>query len=170
MSTIEHKKEAPKHVVCKVITVSDTRDKESDKSGKLMIDRLQEAGHTVKDYVIVKDIKDQLRAEVLKGCEDPEIDVVLTNGGTGIALRDITIETVKELFDKEIDGFGELFRMLSYHEDIGSAAILSRAAAGVVKNKAVFSTPGSSGAVRLAMNKLILPELGHVVRELKKDL
>ncbi|MBU8879705.1 molybdenum cofactor biosynthesis protein MoaB [Bacillus sp. FJAT-29790] len=170
MTTIEHKKEAPKHVSCKVITVSDTRGVDTDKSGRLMIDLLESAGHTVADYVIVKDEGEQLREEILKGCKDPAIDVVLTNGGTGIALRDITIETVKGLFDKEISGFGELFRMLSYQEDIGSAAILSRAVAGVVQNKAVFSTPGSSGAVRLAMNKLILPELGHVVRELKKDL
>jgi molybdopterin adenylyltransferase len=170
MSTQEHKMEAPKHVVCKVITVSDTRDKDTDKSGKLMIDLLKGAGHQVLSYCIVKDEVDELRKEVLKGCNDPEIDVVLTNGGTGIALRDITIETVKSLFDKEISGFGELFRMLSYQEDIGSAAILSRAVAGTVKDKAVFSTPGSSGAVKLAMNKLILPELGHVVRELKKDL
>ncbi|KOP83730.1 molybdenum cofactor biosynthesis protein B [Cytobacillus solani] len=170
MSTHEHKMEAPKQVACKVITVSDTRDKVTDKSGKLMIDLLEGAGHHVRSYCIVKDEADELRTEVLKGCSDPEIDVVLTNGGTGIALRDITIETVKALFDKEISGFGELFRMLSYQEDIGSAAILSRAVAGTIKDKAVFSTPGSSGAVKLAMNKLILPELGHVVRELKKDL
>lgn len=135
-----------------------------------MIQLLEEAGHIIADYVIVKDEAEPIRQAVLNGCEDANIDVVLTNGGTGIALRDVTIETVRDLFDKEISGFGELFRMLSYQEDIGSAAILSRAAAGVVKNKAVFSTPGSSGAVRLAMNKLILPELGHAVRELKKDL
>ncbi|MBP2241403.1 molybdenum cofactor biosynthesis protein B [Cytobacillus eiseniae] len=170
MSTIEHKKEAPKQVSCKVITVSDTRDKNTDKSGKLMIDFLEQAGHIVHSYSIVKDEAAELRREVLEGCNDPNIEVILTNGGTGIALRDITIETVKELFDKEISGFGELFRMLSYQEDIGSAAILSRAIAGTVKDKAIFSTPGSSGAVKLAMNKLILPELGHVVRELKKDL
>ncbi|MBT2689336.1 molybdenum cofactor biosynthesis protein MoaB [Bacillus sp. ISL-47] len=170
MSTFEHKKEAPKEVRCKIVTVSDTRDKDTDKSGKLMIQLLEEAGHLIADYVIVKDESGPIREAVLKGCEDPNIDVVLTNGGTGIALRDVTIETVRDLFDKEIDGFGELFRMLSYTEDIGSAAILSRAAAGSVNNRAVFSTPGSSGAVRLAMNKLILPELGHVVRELKKDL
>jgi molybdenum cofactor biosynthesis protein B len=170
MSTFEHKKEAPKEVRCKIVTVSDTRDKDTDKSGKLMIQLLEEAGHIIADYVIVKDESVPIREAVLKGCEDSNIDVVLTNGGTGIALRDVTIETVRDLFDKEIDGFGEIFRMLSYTEDIGSAAILSRAAAGTVKNKAVFSTPGSSGAVRLAMNKLILPELGHVVRELKKDL
>ena len=170
MSTYEHKMEAPKQVVCKVITVSDTRDKVTDKSGKLMIDLLEGAGHRVHSYCIVKDEAEELRLEVMKGCNDPEIDIVLTNGGTGIALRDITIETVKALFDKEITGFGELFRMLSYQEDIGSAAILSRAVAGTIKDKAVFSTPGSSGAVKLAMTKLILPELGHVVRELKKDL
>lgn len=170
MSTYEHKKEAPKQVSCKIITVSDTRNKDTDKSGKLMIDLLEDAGHLVVDYVIVKDEAEALRTEILKGSQDPNIDAILTNGGTGIALRDVTIETVKALFDKEISGFGELFRMLSYQEDIGSAAILSRAVAGVVNNKAVFSTPGSTGAVRLAMNKLILPELGHVVRELKKDL
>ncbi|MEH6990161.1 MogA/MoaB family molybdenum cofactor biosynthesis protein [Cytobacillus firmus] len=170
MSTLEHKKKAPKKVRCKVITVSDTRDEETDKSGKLMIQLLEEAGHIIADYEIVQDEKTLIRQAVLKGCENPGVDAVLTNGGTGIALRDVTIETVRELFDKEIDGFGELFRMLSYTEDIGSAAILSRAAAGTVQNKAVFSTPGSSGAVRLAMNKLILPELGHIVRELRKDL
>jgi molybdopterin adenylyltransferase len=170
MSTVEHKQAAPKIVKCKIITVSDTRTKETDKSGQLMIELLTQAGHTIADYVIVKDEETPIRNAVLNGCEDPGIDVILTNGGTGIALRDVTIETVISLFDKEISGFGELFRLLSYQEDIGSAAILSRAAAGVVKNKAVFSTPGSTGAVRLAMNKLILPELGHVVRELQKDL
>ncbi|MFB6467693.1 molybdenum cofactor biosynthesis protein B [Cytobacillus sp. Hz8] len=170
MSTEQHKMEAPKKVHCKVITVSDTRNKETDKSGRLMMDLLKEAGHQIMDYVIVKDEQESIRLEVLKGCDDPEIDIVLTNGGTGIAKRDVTIETVTSLFDKEISGFGEIFRLLSYQEDIGSAAILSRATAGVIENKAVFSTPGSSGAVRLAMNKLILPELGHVVRELRKDL
>jgi molybdenum cofactor biosynthesis protein B len=170
MSTTEHKKEAPKSVNCKVITVSDTRTKETDKSGQMMISLLQEAGHVIGDYVIVKDEEGPIRLEILKGCENPEIDVILTNGGTGIARRDVTIETVQKLFEKEMTGFGELFRMLSYQEDIGSAAILSRAAAGVINNKAVFSTPGSSGAVKLAMTKLIIPEIGHVVRELRKDL
>ncbi|MGJ7920426.1 MogA/MoaB family molybdenum cofactor biosynthesis protein [Neobacillus sp. LXY-4] len=170
MSTKEHKQAAPKNVRCKIVTVSDTRTKENDKSGGLMIELLTEAGHVIADYVIVKDDAEPIRDAVLKGCEDPNIDVVLTNGGTGIALRDVTIETVAALFQKEISGFGELFRLLSYQEDIGSAAILSRAAAGVIDNKAVFSTPGSTGAVRLAMTKLILPEIGHVVSELQKDL
>lgn len=170
MSTEEHKKEAPKTVNCKVITVSDTRNKVTDKSGSLMMDLLEKAGHHIVDYVIVKDESISIQNEIIKGCDREDIDVILTNGGTGIAIRDVTIETVQRLLEKEMVGFGELFRMLSYQEDIGSAAILSRAIAGVVKNKAVFSTPGSSGAVKLAMNKLILPEIGHVVRELKKDL
>ncbi|WP_066063500.1 MogA/MoaB family molybdenum cofactor biosynthesis protein [Neobacillus soli] len=170
MSTHEHKMEAPKSVNCKIITVSDTRGIETDKSGKLIIELLEQAGHRIVDYCIVKDESTPIQTEILKGCAREDIDVILTNGGTGIAKRDVTIETVKGLLEKEIVGFGELFRMLSYQEDIGSAAILSRAIAGVAKNKAVFSVPGSSGAVKLAMNKLILPEIGHVVREIKKDL
>lgn len=170
MSLQNHRTTAILTVRCKVITVSDTRNKETDKSGHLMKELLEQSGHKVVDYVIVKDESEAIRAEVLSGCKDDNIDVVLTNGGTGIAKRDVTIETVKQLFDKEINGFGELFRLLSYQEDIGSAAILSRAIAGVIQDKALFSTPGSTGAVRLAMNKLILPELGHVVKELRKDL
>jgi molybdenum cofactor biosynthesis protein B len=170
MSTTEHKQEAPKKVNCKVITASDTRNKDTDKSGKVMIEMLEQAGHAIVDYVIVKDEAAPIKEAILNGCAREDIDVILTNGGTGIAKRDVTIETVQGMLDKEIVGFGELFRMLSYQEDIGSAAILSRAIAGVVKNKAVFSTPGSTGAVKLAMNKLILPEIGHVVREIKKDL
>ncbi|PDM41618.1 MULTISPECIES: MogA/MoaB family molybdenum cofactor biosynthesis protein [unclassified Geobacillus] len=170
MSVTEHKKEAPHIVRCKVITISDTRTKDTDKSGKLMMDLLKEAGHEVVSYEIVKDEKEAIREAILRGCEQTNIDVVLTNGGTGIAKRDVTIETVKEIIEKEIVGFGELFRMLSYTEDIGSAAILSRAIAGVANDTAIFSTPGSSGAVRLAMTKLILPELGHVMREIRKDL
>ncbi|MEH7418332.1 molybdenum cofactor biosynthesis protein B [Neobacillus drentensis] len=170
MSSEEHKKEAPKAVRCKIITVSDTRNQETDKSGRLMMEMLEGAGHKIADYCIVKDETAPIQAEILKGCDRDDIDVILTNGGTGIAKRDVTIETVEGLLEKEIVGFGELFRMLSYQEDIGSAAILSRAIAGVVKDKGVFSTPGSTGAVKLAMSKLILPEIGHVVRELKKDL
>jgi molybdopterin adenylyltransferase len=170
MSVQEHKKQAAKVVGCKIITVSDTRDKETDKSGKQMIELLENEGHNIIDYVIVKDESVPIENEIIKGCNNEEIDVILLNGGTGIAKRDVTIETVQNLLEKEIVGFGELFRMLSYQEDIGSSAILSRAIAGVVKNKAVFSTPGSTGAVKLAMHKLILPEIGHVVRELQKDI
>ncbi|APH69587.1 molybdenum cofactor biosynthesis protein [Bacillus subtilis] len=168
MSVQEHKQEAPDIVRCKVITVSDTRTEETDKSGKLMISFLEEAGHHIAAYEIVKDEKDALQRAVLAGCMDEQTDAVLLNGGTGIANRDVTIEAITPLFSKELPGFGEIFRMLSY-EDIGSAAIMSRATAGVIQHTAVFSTPGSSGAVKLAMNKLIIPELAHVVREIRKD-
>ncbi|ASB87924.1 molybdenum cofactor biosynthesis protein MoaB [Bacillus sonorensis] len=170
MSVEEHKKEAPSRVLCKVITVSDTRTEETDKSGRLMKEFLTEAGHEIVSYEIVKDEKKDIQAAVLDGCRDDRVDAVLLNGGTGIAARDVTIETIAPLFSKEIPGFGEIFRMLSYTEDIGASAILSRAAAGVIQNKAVFATPGSSGAVKLAMTKLIVPELAHVIRELRKDI
>jgi molybdopterin adenylyltransferase len=170
MSTEEHKRKAPKTVRCKIITISDTRNPETDKSGSLMKELLEAEGHVVSSYQIVADEREKIGEAVLEGCSDPAIDAVLTNGGTGIALRDVTIETVSALYQKEITGFGELFRMLSYQEDIGPAAMLSRASAGIIQNTAVFSTPGSSGAVRLAMNKLIIPELGHLVSEVRKDL
>ncbi|UPT60305.1 molybdenum cofactor biosynthesis protein [Geobacillus thermoleovorans] len=169
MSTAVHKQEAPQTVRCKVITVSDTRTEETDQSGRLMIELLTEAGHEVVGYEIVKDEADAIREAVLDGCRRADVDAVLTNGGTGIAKRDVTIETVGALLEKELVGFGELFRFLSYTEDIGPAAMLSRAVAGVAMDTAVFCTPGSTGAVRLAMTKLILPELGHVVREIRKD-
>lgn len=170
MSIIEHKLEASYSVNCKIITVSDTRNEESDKSGKLIKHLLEENGHIVVDYEIVRDEKTLIRTSVLKGCEARNIDVVLINGGTGIAKRDVTIEAVQSVFEKEITGFGEIFRILSYQEDIGSAAMLSRAIAGASMDTAVFAMPGSSRAVKLAMDRLILPELGHVVKEIKKDL
>ncbi|QHE53257.1 molybdenum cofactor biosynthesis protein B [Pontibacillus sp. HMF3514] len=170
MSVTEHKKDHHTSVRCMVITVSDTRDEETDKSGRLIKDYLKEEGHKVTRYVIVKDEQLAIKEAVVSGLEDPSVDAVLTNGGTGMAYRDVTIETVHPLLDKEMTGFGELFRMLSYSEDIGSSAILSRAIAGVSQHTAIFSTPGSSGAVKLAMEKLILPELRHVVKEVKKDI
>jgi molybdenum cofactor biosynthesis protein B len=170
VSTLEHKAEAPQKVACMVITVSDTRNEEMDKSGKLMIQLLEESGHSTELYQIVPDEPDRIKEAIHRGIHSSSVKVILLNGGTGIAYRDTTYETVSSLLEKEMPGFGEIFRYLSYVEDIGSAAILSRAVAGTVKGKAVFSTPGSSGAVRLAMNKIIIPELGHVVRELEKDL
>lgn len=135
-----------------------------------MIKMLQEASHTVLDYQIVTDDYHVIFEAVKDGCLDKEIDVILLNGGTGIAKRDVTIEVVQSLLEKEITGFGEIFRMLSYLKDIGSAAILSRAVAGVSNDTAIFSMPGSSGAVKLAMEKIIIPEFNHVVREIRKDL
>lgn len=166
----DHRKEAPDHVSCAVITVSDTRNKETDKSGKLIIELLEKAGHRISFYEIVKDDRQSIEQTIRKATENENVEAVLMNGGTGISKRDVTIETIEPMFDKQLDGFGELFRYLSYELDIGSASMLSRATAGVIHNRIVFATPGSSGAVKLAMEKLILPELGHVVRELKKDL
>src|SRR3954447_19637716 len=170
MSVSQHKKEAPKKVNCKVVTVSDTRSKETDKSGSLMIKMLQNASHSVLDYQIVTDDYHVIYEAIKGGCLDKEFDIILLNGGTGIAKRDVTIEVVQSLIEKELTGFGEIFRMLSYLEDIGSAAILSRAVAGVSNDTAIFSMPGSRGAVKLAMEKIIIPEINHVVREIRKDL
>ncbi|PYI50800.1 MogA/MoaB family molybdenum cofactor biosynthesis protein [Paenibacillus flagellatus] len=168
-SVEEHRREAPSSVRCMIVTVSDTRTPETDKSGQLMRQLLEESGYIVADYRIVKDEYEHIRELVRSASEDDRIEAVLLNGGTGIAMRDTTYEAVRDSLDKEMPGFGEIFRYLSYAEDIGPAAILSRAVAGVRGNTAVFSMPGSSGAVRLAMTKIVVPELRHVMREIYKD-
>lgn len=169
MSVEEHKKYTTS-IKCMIITISDTRSKETDKSGDLIEKLLEQAGHQVNFKEIIKDDQTAIKTMIVAGCENPEVEVIITNGGTGISYRDVTIESVKEILDREMPGFGEIFRVLSYEEDIGSAAILSRAIAGVRNHTAIFSTPGSSGAVKLAMNKLIVPELSHIVNEINKDL
>jgi molybdopterin adenylyltransferase len=167
VSLTEHRQKKAISISAAVITVSDTRTEVTDKSGMKMIGYLEEAGHKVSFYKICKDDKRSILTAI-NDTDSVEVDVVLLNGGTGLAQRDITIETITPLFTKEITGFGELFRYLSYTEDIGSAAILSRATAGVYKDRVIFSTPGSTGAVKLAMEKLILPELQHIVNEIRK--
>ncbi|WP_127586644.1 MogA/MoaB family molybdenum cofactor biosynthesis protein [Paenibacillus koleovorans] len=169
MSTEEHRKEAPSSVRCMIITVSDTRNEETDKSGQLMKRLLEENGYVIADYKIVKDEYARIQSLIRTASESPSIEAVLLNGGTGIALRDTTYEAVRDVLDKEMPGFGEIFRYLSFAEDIGPAAILSRAVAGVCGNTAVFSMPGSSGAVKLAMTHIVIPELRHVMREIYKD-
>lgn len=169
MSVHEHKQRV-ESVRCMVLTISDTRSEATDKSGNLILDSIKQAGHLVQVKKILKDDVALIQAMIREGCADPEVDAIITNGGTGIAYRDVTIEAVKGMLEKEMPGFGEIFRTLSYKEDIGSAAMLSRAIAGVRQHTAVFSTPGSSGAVKLAMNKLIIPELSHIVKEIAKDI
>lgn len=169
MSVHEHK-QCAESVRCMVLTISDTRSEATDKSGNLILDSIKQAGHLVQVKKILKDDVASIQAMIREGCADPEVDAIITNGGTGIAYRDVTIEAVKGMLEKEMPGFGEIFRMLSYEEDIGSAAMLSRAIAGVRQHTAVFSTPGSSGAVKLAMHKLIIPELSHIVKEIGKDI
>jgi molybdopterin adenylyltransferase len=162
MSHQEHRQQAPEHVRCAVITVSDTRTPETDTSGKLMQESLAREGHRVCAYMIVKDEPDDIRHLLTHHIQTPETDAVLLSGGTGISSRDGTYEVVQSCLDKELTGFGELFRMLSY-EEIGSAAMMSRATAGVASGTVIVSMPGSSGAVRLAMEKLVLPELAHMI-------
>lgn len=168
MSIQEHKAIAPEHARCMIVTVSDTRDEETDKSGKLIRSLLSEHNQPVNEYRIISDDSELIREAAAFAIENQEIDVLIFNGGTGIASRDVTIEALIPLFEKEITGFGELFRMLSYTEDIGSGAMLSRAVAGVSGKTAIFALPGSTGAVKLGMEKLILPELTHVVQQLQK--
>ena len=160
-----HRADAPVSVRVFVLTISDTRSEATDTSGAAIVDALTAAGHTVTGRKILHDDPAPV-ASAVRGAT-VSADVIITTGGTGITSRDSTYEALAQLFDKRLDGFGELFRMLSY-EQIGAAAMLSRACAGTIRNTAVFLLPGSEKAVRLAMDKLILPEIGHVVRELKR--
>jgi molybdopterin adenylyltransferase len=166
-SVEEHRAEAPAALRIAVLTISDTRDESEDISGRWIKDALGEAGHEVTESAVVRDEPVAIVEQVLNWADREEIDAVISTGGTGIAPRDRTPEALAEIFDRTLDGFGELFRMLSYHE-IGSAAMLSRATAGTVRGKPVFALPGSKNAVRLAMERLILPEIGHVVFEARK--
>ncbi|KKI53111.1 MAG: molybdenum cofactor biosynthesis protein MoaB [Staphylococcus equorum] len=154
---------------CAVLTVSDTRDYKTDKGGKLVIELLSELNVSIDKahYKIVKDEQEAIQMQVEQWLSE-DIDVIVTTGGTGIAQRDVTIEAVSSFFTKEIEGFGELFRYLSYAEDVGTRALLSRAIAGTVGDKLIFSIPGSTGAVKLALEKLIKPELNHLVKEITK--
>ena len=155
----------PPNLRCAVLTISDSRTLATDNSGDAIVDALTASGHQVVARQIVRDepalVRDFLRKHA------PEAQVIITTGGTGITSRDTTFEAISALLDKTMDGFGELFRMLSY-EEIGSAAMLTRACAGTIDRTMVFALPGSPHAVALAMNKLILPEIGHVVRELSR--
>ena len=162
MSHVEHREAAPASVGVAVITVSDTRDRDTDKSGQLIREKLEGAGHTVVHYAIVKDTARQIKGELAIAIEKRGCQALILNGGTGIAPRDNTFEVVDGMLEKKLPGFGEIFRYLSYKE-IGAAAIMSRAVAGTHRGRILISLPGSSGAVRLAMDELILPELGHLV-------
>ncbi|TLZ69103.1 MAG: molybdenum cofactor biosynthesis protein MoaB [Methanobacteriota archaeon] len=156
----KHKEHAPASVKCGVITISDSRTSETDESGKLVRDLLLRAGHSVLFYVVVKDEAKPILDAVEQASWTCE--AIVTNGGTGLAKRDVTIPTLLPAFERTVPGFGEIFRSLSY-DAIGSAAMLSGAVAGVYHGRLVFCLPGSPDACRLAVEKLILPELGHAV-------
>jgi molybdopterin adenylyltransferase len=163
----EHRASAPRAAGCFVLTVSDSKTHETDTSGALIRELLAGAGHRVAGHAIVKDEPAEVTAMIERGCGDPAVEAFILTGGTGISSRDSTYEAVEALLDKRLTGFGELFRYLSYQE-IGAAAMLSRAQAGVVRGRILFSLPGSPDACRLALEKLILPELGHLLREARR--
>ncbi len=160
----EHRRAAPTSVRCAVLTVSDTRTLATDTGGQLLVDLLECSGHRVLDRQIVRDDLSAIREWVTRWRDRSDIEAIFITGGTGLSRRDQTIEAIRPMFEKELPGFGELFRLLSFQK-IGPAAILSRATAGLVGRIMVFALPGSPGAIQLAMEKLVLPELGHVIRE-----
>jgi molybdenum cofactor biosynthesis protein B len=162
-----HRAEAPRSVRCYVLTVSDTRTEENDTSGRAIADLLSAAGHAVAGRAIVKDDPASVRATIERHLASGAVQAIIVTGGTGITSRDSTFEAVDALLEKRLDGFGELFRMLSF-EQIGPAAMMSRASAGLAAGKLVVSLPGSEAAVRLAMERLLLPELGHLVQQASK--
>ena len=166
MASHAHGRHAATAVACAVVTVSDTRTPETDESGARIRTALEDAGHRVVSYAILPDDPSRIRAHVQVVLGDPTVQAVIVNGGTGIAPRDTTYEALSALLDKRLDGFGELFRMLSW-EQVGSAAMLSRAAAGIARGKILASLPGSPDAVGLAMDRLLVPELGHMARLLE---
>ncbi len=166
-SVEQHREEAPRTVNVAVLTISDTRTRDDDRSGELIRQNLLWRGHEVRAYEIVPDDPARITQTIQGWIEDETIEAIITNGGTGIAGRDNTYDAITGQLEKRLDGFGELFRMLSFAE-IGAAAMLSRATAGVANGTAIFSTPGSSNAVKLAMEKLIGPEIGHIVHEITK--
>lgn len=164
--SLHHKASAPQAIAAAVVTCSDTRTRETDETGRRIRAALEAAGHAVVLHVVVDDDAAQIRTAV-EGALKFGARAVLVNGGTGVAPRDVAVEALRPLFDKELPGFGELFRVLSY-EQVGSAAWLSRATAGTHRGAILFALPGSPRAVGLALEKLILPELGHLVRELSR--
>jgi molybdenum cofactor biosynthesis protein B len=163
----QHKAHAPHCVTCVVITCSDTRTSQTDTSGQLMMRLLKEHGHDLAGYHVIKDDPAQIRSVIEEAAAHDAVQAILINGGTGISKRDSTFEAVDGMLEKRLVGFGEIFRYLTY-KDIGSSAIMTRATAGIFRGRIIFSTPGSEGAVRLAMESLILPEIGHIIQQLNK--
>jgi molybdenum cofactor biosynthesis protein B len=164
MSQEEHKAQAPSSVRCFIVTVSDTRTEATDTSGRAIADLLTAAGHVVAGRAIVKDDAEMVRGTLERQLAIADVQAIITTGGTGVTARDSTYEVVSSLLQKRLDGFGELFRMLSFQQ-IGPAAMMSRACAGIVAGHVVVSLPGSEAAVRLALERLLIPELGHLVQQ-----
>ncbi len=155
-------------VRCAIVTVSDSRTTATDESGPLMRSLLEQAGHVVVDYALFANDEPTVREYVRLALQRDDVDAIVLTGGTGLGSRDRTVEAVRPLMEKELPGFGELFRMISYQEQVGTAAILSRAVAGGANGKLIVSLPGSKAAVELALTRVLLPELRHAIRELRR--
>jgi len=168
MSAEQHRTAAPTTLGFGLITVSDTRRPDDDVSGRSLAALAQVAGHRIEGPVLVPDDIAAIRGALRRLLAVPWVDVVVLTGGTGFAPRDVTLDAVLPLFDRPVEGFGELFRMLSWQQ-VGAAAMLSRAAAGLIGDRAVFLLPGSPKAVSLAMEKLILPEAGHLLGQARRE-
>ncbi|MFC2047946.1 molybdenum cofactor biosynthesis protein B [Chloroflexota bacterium] len=164
MSYHEHKEKAPRSLNCAVLTISDTRTEQNDDSGRIIKQKLSENGHQVISYAVLKDETNSIKNKIDELLGQEKLQVIITNGGTGVSYRDVTVETIDSILEKKLDGFGELFRFLTYQE-IGTPSIMSRAVGGVARGKVILCLPGSPGAAKLAMDKIILPEIGHMVRE-----
>ncbi len=164
MSYQEHREKSPQSVSCAVLIISDSRTEQDDESGRLIKQKLSQNGHRVMFYSILKNEAEAIRKKIDELLRQDGLQVIITSGGTGVSHRDTTVETIYPMLEKKLDGFGELFRFLSY-QAIGTASIMSRAIAGVVGGKVILCLPGSLGAANLAMDKVILPEIGHLVRE-----
>jgi molybdenum cofactor synthesis domain len=160
----EHKKLDNKNIGCAVLVTSDSRTEETDESGKLIKQRLLDKGHQVVHYCILKNDATMLKNKINELIKQDAVQVIITSGGTGLSHKDVTIDTIQPMLEKKLDGFGELFRQLTYQE-LGTASIMSRATAGVINGKIIICFPGSLGAATLAMDKIILSEIGHLVRE-----
>jgi molybdenum cofactor biosynthesis protein B len=167
MSHAEHRASSPTRVTCAVLTISDTRTLENDTGGRTLVDLLTAAGHQIAQRTVGRDDPEAIRERIERALADPAVQVVVTTGGTGLSRRDSTFEVASAIIDKPLPGFGEIFRMLSYQE-IGPAAMLSRACAGRARDKLLVCLPGSPAAVRLAVSQLLVPELGHLVREVNR--
>ncbi|HHF56527.1 MAG TPA: MogA/MoaB family molybdenum cofactor biosynthesis protein [Thermoplasmatales archaeon] len=167
MGVEEHKKHAIQNISFALITVSDSRNEATDESGALIKEMAGKEGHSITEYRIIKNDRKEIEDVVKELLDRRDVDAILFCGGTGISSKDITVDTVKPFLEKELPGFGEMFRMLSMQE-IGTAAMLSRAIAGIARRKAIFCIPGSKNAVKLAMEKIILEECGHILWEARK--
>lgn len=167
MSYEEHKKQTPTSLNCAIVTISNSRNIDTDESGRLIKNLLENNFHKIINYSIIKDNKELINEKINQLIKNNEVNAIITNGGTGLSSKDVTIEAIRPLFDKELTGFNSLFMKLSY-EQIGSAAMLSRAIAGIANGKIIFCIPGNPNACKLGVEKLILPEIGHILKHIRE--